>query len=241
MSDVGVVNYAPERYSVELREIPRATIAPDQVLMEVQAVGVCGSDLHMWADTPSWPVNYPVVLGHEFCGIVREVGAQVRGWREGDRAVSETAAVVELFTRVGIPSAAARMRDYMLSRGRADQGHVLIWTEQGERDGVGFKYRVPWPLPNVWLGVSAEDQPRADERIPHLLQTPAAVRFVSAEPLLGPVDLQPYLRWNFDTYAAPDCRLDWVIVGGESGPGARPCHWRWIDGIVRQCRSAGVA
>jgi alcohol dehydrogenase/L-iditol 2-dehydrogenase len=95
MNDVGVVNFAPERYSVELREIPRAQIAADQVLLEVQAVGVCGSDLHMWADTPSWPVNYPVVLGHEFCGIVREVGAQVRGWKEGERAVSETAAIVD--------------------------------------------------------------------------------------------------------------------------------------------------
>lgn len=95
MSDVGVVNFAPEKYSVELREIPPATIAPDQVLLEVQAVGVCGSDLHMWADTPSWPVNYPVVLGHEFCGVIREVGSQVRGWKEGDRAVSETAAYVD--------------------------------------------------------------------------------------------------------------------------------------------------
>ncbi|MFO0915543.1 MAG: zinc-binding dehydrogenase [Pirellulales bacterium] len=95
MSDVGVVNFAPEKYSVELREIPQATIAPDQVLLEVQAVGVCGSDLHMWADMPSWPVNYPVVLGHEFCGVIREVGSQVRGWKEGDRAVSETAAYVD--------------------------------------------------------------------------------------------------------------------------------------------------
>lgn len=94
-NDVGVVNYGAEKYSVELREIPRATIKPDEVLLEVQAVGVCGSDLHMWADTPSWPVAYPVVLGHEFCGVVCEVGSQVRGWREGDRALSETAAFVD--------------------------------------------------------------------------------------------------------------------------------------------------
>src|SRR5690606_8739353 len=90
-TDLAVVNYSPEKYSVELREIPRATILDDQVLLEVQAVGVCGSDLHMWTSQQSWTVNYPVVLGHEFCGIVRETGRAVVGWQEGDRVVSETA------------------------------------------------------------------------------------------------------------------------------------------------------
>ena len=138
-------------------------------------------------------------------------------------------------------------------------------------------------LPNLWLGVSAEDQTRADERIPDLLATPAAVRFVSAEPLLGPIDftaldiggdaemnaLRPssYAEvwrdcWSPEATGEPldecieafvdeggvypptDTRppgLDWIIVGGESGPGARPC---WVPGvrtIVRQCQSAGVA
>ena len=93
--DLGLVNYSPEPHSVELREIPRATISDDQVLMEVQAIGVCGSDLHMWTAQQSWQVNYPVVLGHEFCGIIREVGRGVTGWKEGDRVVSETAAVID--------------------------------------------------------------------------------------------------------------------------------------------------
>ena len=88
---------------------------------------------------------------------------------------------------------------------------------------------VRWPLPNVWLGVSAEDQATADERIPHLLACPAAVRWVSAEPLLGPVDLTAYLG-----------RLDWAVVGGESGPGARPCSIGWIRDIVQQCGAASV-
>lgn len=95
MNDVGVVTFAPKQYSVELREIPKATIRDDEVLLEVQAVGVCGSDLHMWEATHSWPVNYPVVLGHEFAGVIREVGQQVTGWSEGDRVVSETAAVID--------------------------------------------------------------------------------------------------------------------------------------------------
>jgi len=71
----------------------------------VAAVGVCGSDLHQWTGEHSWPVNYPVILGHEFAGVVREVGGQVRGWKEGDRAASETAAVIDAgnpMTRQGL-------------------------------------------------------------------------------------------------------------------------------------------
>jgi len=101
----------------------------------------------------------------------------------------------------------------------------------------------------VWLGVSAEDQETADERIPMLLECPAAVRFVSLEPLLGPVDLA---RWR-PPHGEPDedprevgygpplgPALDRVIVGGEIGPGARPCDVRWIRNVVRQCDEAGV-
>ncbi len=102
---------------------------------------------------------------------------------------------------------------------------------------------VRWPLPNVWLGVSVEDQRTADERIPWLLQTPAAVRFLSCEPLLGPIDLTMALE-SFQTHdpmlnrnPAP---VHWVIVGGESGPGARPCDVAWIRSIKDQCKAAGV-
>lgn len=116
-------------------------------------------------------------------------------------------------------------------------------------------------LPNVWLGVSMENQQTADERIPILLQTPAAVRWISAEPLLGPIHLEPFLlgvckdcgspradcqQWRRSGKLAccPDCRhlerLDWVVVGGESGPGARPCHIGWIRSIVQQCHEEGV-
>lgn len=99
-----------------------------------------------------------------------------------------------------------------------------------------------WPLHNVWLGVSVEDQATADERIPVLLQTPAAVRFVSAEPLLGPVTLN---RWLLSEHgrralgARPG--ISWVIVGGESGAGARPMHPDWARSLRDQCRATGVA
>lgn len=110
-----------------------------------------------------------------------------------------------------------------------------------------------WPLPNVWLGVSVENQPTADERIPLLLQTPAAVRFVSYEPALGAVDFRRLLYdhvTRIDALAglhgwpephADGPRLDWIIVGGESGHGARPFDIAWARSAVTQCRAAGVA
>lgn len=98
---------------------------------------------------------------------------------------------------------------------------------------------VAWPLANVWLGTSVENQVTADERIPHLLGCPAAVRWISAEPLLGPVDLA-YTMFNGADSFGQMPGLDWVVVGGESGPGARACDVAWIRSIVAQCRVAGV-
>lgn len=108
-------------------------------------------------------------------------------------------------------------------------------------------------IPNVWLGVSVEDQARADERIPLLLQTPAAKRWISAEPLLGPVDLRRYFgegcgdcdpcsgRQPWSCAAACFQRqLDWVVAGGESGPGARPMRTDWARTLRDQCSAAGV-
>jgi protein gp37 len=107
-----------------------------------------------------------------------------------------------------------------------------------------------WIMPkNIWLGVSVENQKTADERIPLLLQTPAAVRFVSAEPLLGSIKLTRHHAWcpthdyegGFCTGACPDRRyLDWLIIGGESGPGARPMHPEWPRYLNDQCQSVGI-
>ncbi|WP_433467017.1 DUF5131 family protein [Spirillospora sp. CA-128828] len=112
-----------------------------------------------------------------------------------------------------------------------------------------------WPLLNVWLGVSAENQSWAGRRIPALIETPAAVRFVSAEPLLGPIELTRAV-WTCGSerghgltasyiHAGGCCDrfhgIDWVITGGESGPGARPAHPDWFRSIRDQCQNAGVA
>ncbi len=117
-----------------------------------------------------------------------------------------------------------------------------LFTPLGEQDrfwtpeGAAVSTVTQWPLPNVWLGVSVEDQQRADERIPHLLRTPATVRFLSAEPLLSEVDL-----WRFLEGHNGEPVGDWVIVGGESGLNSRPCDVDWIRSLVAQCRSAKVA
>lgn len=95
-----------------------------------------------------------------------------------------------------------------------------------------------WPS-NVWLGVTAEDQKRADERIPILLSIPARVRFVSYEPALGPVDFAACLHIGHEWCGRPT--VDWIIVGGESGAKARPFDLAWARSTVRQCHAAGVA
>jgi len=127
--------------------------------------------------------------------------------------------------------------------------------------------RSAWPARNLWLGVSVEDQPTADERIPLLLECPAALHFVSYEPALGPVDFRAWTEplckrcegrgWVPVEGGGQACgacfdakqgnggplpsALDWVIVGGESGNGARPFRLKWASEVRKQCLDAGVA
>ena len=169
----------------------------------------------------------------------------------------------------------------MLKYGHPDAVDAAIVKLLGE---TSRRAEFQWPLPNVWLGVSAENQETADERIPLLLQTPAAKRFVSYEPALGLVDLARYMFdrcMNCDALLKPapngreigmdaalpcGCKycwhcadnrgrhedhdedpphgtdkLDWVIVGGESGPDARPFDAQWALNVIAQCKAAGVA
>lgn len=135
----------------------------------------------------------------------------------------------EAITGIFAVMAAARERghQFQILTKRAARMHDYI-SEMVERFG---------PMPsNVWLGVSAENQACATARIPLLLETPAPLRFVSFEPLLGPVELAP--GWTIDKYVGP--RLDWVIVGGESGPDARPMGVEWAELVVTDCQAAGI-
>jgi len=137
----------------------------------------------------------------------------------------------------------ARMRAWFSNRRFDVKNHAILKTEIAD----GGAYSMPWPFLNVQLGVSVEDPATADERIPLLLQTPAAVRFVSLEPLLSHVSIEGWLDTETCIGACyrPACggcapHLDWVIVGGESGPHARPCDVAWIRLIVQQCVEAGT-
>lgn len=118
----------------------------------------------------------------------------------------------------------------------SDEFQEAITYVEGESpegiDGYGY---LPWPLPNVWLGVSVEDQETANERIPLLLNTPAAVRWLSIEPMLGPIDLREAHKAKIKLP-----RVDWIVVGGESGPRARPMQIEWVESIVDQCQAASV-
>ena len=133
-----------------------------------------------------------------------------------------------------------RMRSYLLSVPR----EFPISAAQIELpDEVDFEGRWPHlPLPNVWLGVSVEDQKRAEERLPILLDTPAATRFVSAELLLGPLEIIRHIRLGDlnSERGLSSPSLDWVIAGGESGPGARPMHPDWARSLRDQCNEANV-
>lgn len=155
---------------------------------------------------------------------------------------------------------ADRMREYFSARDVRVRIGVLIpgiarsWRENAK----GVWHAEEWPLSNVWLGVSVEDQQRADERIPDLIQTPAAVRWLSCEPLLGGVNLAAVVearasvasRRIFDTLTGMimdrrdgvsfGAKVDWIVVGGESGPGSRPMRADWARSLRDQCAAAGV-
>lgn len=185
----------------------------------------------------------------------------VPGWFVAE--VFATMALAPQHTFQILTKRAHRMRDYLAAPGVAADVAVAVFKRFSRARDSDVRSRQAvkiWPLPNVWLGISCEDQPRADERIPHLLQTPAAVRFISAEPLLGPIDLNglpdPKGDPSWDASALLGIRecafgatvsresidkLDWVIVGGESGSNARVSDLDWYRSIAAQCRESQTA
>lgn len=147
-----------------------------------------------------------------------------------------------------------RMQDYMRERVSSMEVNKRVAEQIGNYLHLSpclghlideVYYGESWPLPNVWLGVSCEDQATADERIPLLLQTPAAVRWVSAEPLLGPIYFDQWL-WEHTKDedgvkdSQPSEMINWIVVGGESGPYSRETHIEWCESIRDQCRAAAV-
>lgn len=228
---------------------------------------------------PSTGLTKPTKAGHVWTGEVRQNEAallQALKWRKPrrifwnahgdlfhpsvpDEWIDRQFAVMALtpqHTHMVLTKRSERMRRYF--NGIGPRKPVRAWMMANDQ----IETQPPFPLPNVWLGVSVEDQTRADERIPDLLATPAAVRFLSCEPLLGPIDLSRrtfpeshYENWlngtawddvngdlTYDIWQAEHGpKIDWVIVGGESGPNARPMHPDWARSLRDQCAAAGVA
>lgn len=219
---------------------------------------------------PYYGLTKATKAGPQWTGAVRTVPETVLepcSWRTPQRVFVNSMSdlfheavpddfVVEVFATMAVASRHTfqiltkrpeRMLEFLTSRGRSADVAVAVFkrfSSLREADRRSRSALEVWPLPNVWLGVSAEDQRRADERIPLLLETPAAVRFLSAEPLLGPLDLMPFLDAGRETGGPAgwqsETSLDWVIVGGESGSGARPVNVAWIRSVVRQCRASQV-
>lgn len=167
-----------------------------------------------------------------------------------DEAIDKVFAVMALapqHTYQVLTKRAARMRDYLCTPNRENSINGAVWsllgTPLGSKIEHGGEWRAKLPLQQVWLGVSVEDQERADERIPDLLKTPAALRFLSCEPLLGPLDLDHYLRAGSHRHVGSMTKppISLAIVGGESGPRSRPFWAPWARSILRQCRKAGTA
>jgi protein gp37 len=193
---------------------------------------------------------------HTFIILTKRHGRMrswVRRWadRSGDRASDKPTGMPPM------PRGPQAVRDTYVS------GRALLFADMLDSMGTppeGCAYPLydwmegwrHWPavLPNVWLGVSIEDQKWTGIRVPALLDTPAAVRFVSAEPLLGPVDLtfcagidalrRDWIGGPGGGMGAPHPLLNWVIAGGESGPGARPCDLEWLRSLVYQCQQDEV-
>lgn len=150
---------------------------------------------------------------------------------------------VEYEGRCGPDRSAAKLCEALLLKQCEDKSTV---PPKGFKQSSEAILERGWPLPNVWIGVSVENQEAANERIPLLVKAPAAVRWVSAEPLLGPVDLNDTPAGDVLCHCdgcmslTPDTRIDWVVVGGESGYGARPMHPSWATALRDQCLANGV-
>lgn len=147
-----------------------------------------------------------------------------------------------------------RMKEYLTNSQTSAWFSAIDVVRATGAEYPAFEHEWEWPLPNVWLGVSVENQQASDDRIPYLLETPAAVRFLSCEPLLGSIDLSLLHmegitnidclngRHGVDFPLKGKCnKIDWVIVGGESGAGARSFDLTWARWIQKQCKDAGVS
>lgn len=230
---------------------------------------------HRLGKNPATPQYAGLTEGGVWTGetrLVEKALLQPLGWKKGRRVfvcsmgdLFHESVPFEWVDKVFSVMALASQHTFMVLTKRPEQMREYL------RRYDGVPTALTWPYPNIWLGVTAENQAMADARIPILLDTPAAKRFVSVEPMLGPVNLEPWLEDACDSCdeCRSDCHihktvyrdskhlldpeqpafgyhpeivcLDWVICGGGTGPGARPMHPDWPRGLHDQCAAARVA
>lgn len=171
--------------------------------------------------------------------------ASLADWLDEEAPIEWLAELLELID-------ATRELDWLLLTKRPEDWEDAMTTildtwvpRSGDRCAdIADEWKRGNALPNVWLGTSVEDQERADSRIQDLLDIPAHTRFLSIEPLLGPVTLSAYMGKTVgidDKLETYNFGIDWVIIGGESGPKARPCELNWIGDLVDECDKGGAA
>ncbi len=192
-----------------------------------------------WAKPLAWNANHKAFFaahGHRqrvFCSSLADVfdNAVDPVWRD------------DMFTVI----ANTPNLDWLLLTKRIGNAATMLPWMPGYTGPDGQRTKNVWR--NVWLGATIVNQEEADRDIPKLLAVPAVKRFLSIEPMLGPINIEPYLLSTYDKAAHDDQmvpglpttdRLDWIIVGGESGPGARPMHPDWARSLRDQCEAAGV-
>ncbi|MDZ7893860.1 MAG: phage Gp37/Gp68 family protein [Sphingobium sp.] len=191
---------------------------------------------------------------HQFQVLTKRAW-RMRQYLSDPKVVRRICNLAALFRYACTPDPDRRPRAFQKLMRQSAQ--LTAWTREGGGAAKMFARQepdrdypswVPWPLPNVWLGVSAENQHWLMDRAPHLVETPAAVRFISYEPALDAIDVEPFVlpvrQWanmwaNNYPYHYPKHRVDWIICGGENGP--RPMHPDWARSVRDQCAQGGVA
>ncbi len=245
MKSAAVVNYSAEPRSVELREIDKPDPGPDEVVLAVQAVGVCGSDLHQWTGSHSWRVNYPVVLGHEFGGMIAALGSQVRDWKEGDRVVSETAAQIDLnnpLSRQGLYNLDPARRGFGYGVDGAMTQFVRVPVRCLHRvpDGVSMESAaLTEPTCVAYSAVVANARVRPGDRVVVLgpgaigILCAAMARLCGAQVALVGLDSD---KARLDIGRTYGCD----VIIGDAGPWARERDGLGADGIVDAAGSSAT-
>jgi protein gp37 len=211
--------------------------APGRVLWGVGSERRTFEDKH-WQAPLRWAKNDPARLGRR----PRVFSASMADWLDLEAPISEFVRLLDLIRLT--PELDWLLLSKRIGNCRKRLAEAHSWCASADDSAAFHEWTKAWldgrPPTNAWLGATVIDQAEADRDIPKLLATPARLRFLSIEPILGPIDVSFAMPWRTTQDGLRDRSLDWVIVGGESGPGARPMHPDWARSLRDTCAAAGV-